>query len=181
MSTRYIPAVQPARPTRPPSEIDGRRLDLRRCEAPDVDEHCLVGVVRLLHAEWLCRSSGEVSQTVCCGRWWPKPCPCSRHVWTPRGARCLRSCGGSYVDTSCVATLRRGSPGCGASNAVCIAWCPKPVRAGWCPSCGGRRMAVRAAHWVDRVFPHVRIRQWVLTFPWARRWLLARRPELARV
>ncbi|MCC6765455.1 MAG: transposase zinc-binding domain-containing protein, partial [Deltaproteobacteria bacterium] len=30
-----------------------------------------------------------------------------------------------------------------------------------CPSCGGRRMAERAAHLVDRVLPAVPIRQWV--------------------
>ena len=51
---------------------------------------------------------------------------------------------------------------------------------GFCPSCGGRRMAERAAWWVDRVIPHVPTRQWVLTVPWGRRWLLARDPELAR-
>jgi hypothetical protein len=51
---------------------------------------------------------------------------------------------------------------------------------GFCPSCGGRRMAERAAWWVDRVIPHVATRQWVLTVPWKRRWLLARNPALAR-
>ena len=34
---------------------------------------------------------------------------------------------------------------------------------GFCPSCGGRRMAERAAHLVDRVFPDVPVRQWVLS------------------
>jgi hypothetical protein len=29
-----------------------------------------------------------------------------------------------------------------------------------CPSCGGRRMAERAAHLVDHVFPDVAVRQW---------------------
>jgi hypothetical protein len=33
---------------------------------------------------------------------------------------------------------------------------------GFCPSCGGRRMAERAAHLVDHVFPDVPVRQWVL-------------------
>ena len=51
---------------------------------------------------------------------------------------------------------------------------------GFCPSCGGRRMAALAAHWVDRVLPDVGLRQWVITVPWERRWLLARRPDLAR-
>lgn len=50
---------------------------------------------------------------------------------------------------------------------------------GFCPSCGGRRMAERAAHLVDRVIPHVATRQWVLTVPWKRRWLLARHAKLA--
>ena len=45
--------------------------------------------------------------------------------------------------------------------------------------CGGRRMAERAAHLVDRVIPHVATRQWVLTVPWKRRWLLARHAQLA--
>src|SRR5512145_2145904 len=37
---------------------------------------------------------------------------------------------------------------------------------GFCPSCGGRRMADTAAHLVDRVFPEAPVRQWVLTLPW---------------
>src|SRR5438094_4348604 len=36
-------------------------------------------------------------------------------------------------------------------------------RRGWCPSCGGRRMAETAAHLVDHVFPIVPVRQWVLS------------------
>jgi hypothetical protein len=40
-------------------------------------------------------------------------------------------------------------------------------------------MVERAAWWVDRVIPHVATRQWVLTVPWKRRWLLARNPEVA--
>ncbi len=44
---------------------------------------------------------------------------------------------------------------------------------GFCPSCGGRRMAERAAHLVDHVFPPVGVRQWVLSFPHRLRYLLA--------
>ena len=51
---------------------------------------------------------------------------------------------------------------------------------GFCPSCGGRRMAESAAHLVDHVFPHVPVRQWVISFPWVVRYLLARRPALCR-
>ena len=51
---------------------------------------------------------------------------------------------------------------------------------GFCPSCGGRRMAARAARWVDGLLPRVAVRQVVLTVPWQRRWQLARKPDLAR-
>jgi len=42
-----------------------------------------------------------------------------------------------------------------------------------CPSCGGRRMAERAAHLVDDVFPIVQVRQWVLSLPHCLRYVLA--------
>ncbi len=51
---------------------------------------------------------------------------------------------------------------------------------GFCPCCGGRRMAERARRWVGELIPDVRIRQWVFTVPWPRRWLLARKPSLAK-
>jgi putative transposase/transposase-like zinc-binding protein len=44
---------------------------------------------------------------------------------------------------------------------------------GFCNSCCGRRMADTAAHLVDRVFPRVPVRQWVLTFPYDLRYRLA--------
>jgi ribosomal protein S27E len=50
-------------------------------------------------------------------------------------------------------------------------------RRGFCPSCGARRMAESAALLVDEVFPEVPIRQWVLSFPFQLRFLLARHPE----
>src|SRR5437879_5665350 len=40
----------------------------------------------------------------------------------------------------------------------------------WCPSCAGRRMADTGAHLVDRVFPIVPVRQWVLSLPFALRY-----------
>ena len=46
-------------------------------------------------------------------------------------------------------------------------------RRGFCPSCGGRRMADTAAHLVDRVLPEVPVRQWVLTLPYALRYRCA--------
>jgi len=45
---------------------------------------------------------------------------------------------------------------------------------GFCPSCGGRRMAdTAAAHLVERVLPQVPVRQWVLSLPFALRYRLA--------
>jgi hypothetical protein len=49
---------------------------------------------------------------------------------------------------------------------------------GFCPSCGARRMAETAAHLVDYVLPHQPIRQFVLTFPFQLRPLLAVRPKI---
>ena len=51
---------------------------------------------------------------------------------------------------------------------------------GFCPSCTGRRMADTAAHLVDRVLPHVPVRQWVLTLPMQIRPMLAYDSELSR-
>jgi ribosomal protein S27E len=53
-------------------------------------------------------------------------------------------------------------------------------RRGFCSSCGGRRMADTAAHLVDRVFPEVPIRQWVLSLPFALRYRLAYDSSLVR-
>ncbi len=49
---------------------------------------------------------------------------------------------------------------------------------GFCSSCGGRRMAESAAHLVHHVIPPVPVRQWVISFPWVVRYLIARRPAL---
>jgi hypothetical protein len=51
-------------------------------------------------------------------------------------------------------------------------------RRGFCPSCGARRMAESAALLVDEVFPEQPVRQWVLSFPYALRLLLASRPMI---
>jgi hypothetical protein len=49
-----------------------------------------------------------------------------------------------------------------------------------CSSCCGRRMADTAAHLVDRVFPTLPIRQWVLSLPFALRYRLAYDSGLVR-
>lgn len=49
-----------------------------------------------------------------------------------------------------------------------------------CPSCAGRRMAERAAHLVDEVFPVAPVRQWVLSLPFALRYRLAYDHALSR-
>ncbi len=51
-------------------------------------------------------------------------------------------------------------------------------RRGFCPSCGARRMADGAAWLVDQVLPERPIRQWVLSFPFPLRFLLATHPAL---
>src|SRR6266481_5347132 len=49
---------------------------------------------------------------------------------------------------------------------------------GFCPSCTTRRMQGTATHLLDRVLPHVPMRQWVLSLPRWARFLLARDPRL---
>ena len=47
-----------------------------------------------------------------------------------------------------------------------------------CPSCSGRRMADTAKHLVDHVVPDVPVRQWVLSLPYAHRFLLSSHPKI---
>ena len=49
---------------------------------------------------------------------------------------------------------------------------------GFCPRCMGRRMTALARHWVSAVLPRVRVRQWVLSLPFALRVPLAYHHEL---
>ncbi|MBW2316103.1 MAG: transposase zinc-binding domain-containing protein [Deltaproteobacteria bacterium] len=65
--------------------------------------------------------------------------------------------------------LRLHCDGCGHDRLVAFSC----KRRGFCPSCGGRRMADTAAHLVDRVLPEVPIRQWVLTLPYPLRYRCA--------
>lgn len=51
-------------------------------------------------------------------------------------------------------------------------------RRGFCPSCGGKRMAETAAHLVDHVIPEVPVRQWVLSVPIPMRYWLSSNPKL---
>lgn len=70
--------------------------------------------------------------------------------------------------------LRLQCTGCKSEKFVAFS-CKKR---GFCSSCGGRRMSESAAHLVDEVFPKVGVRQWVVSFPFAIRFLLARSPKL---
>jgi hypothetical protein len=65
--------------------------------------------------------------------------------------------------------LRLHCDACGCDRLVAFSC----KRRGFCPSCGGRRMAESAAHLVDRVLPEVPIRQWVLTLPYPLRYRCA--------
>jgi hypothetical protein len=51
---------------------------------------------------------------------------------------------------------------------------------GFCPSCGGKRMARLAEHLVDHVIPPVPLRQWVLTLPYRLRYRAAYDAAFAR-
>ena len=51
-------------------------------------------------------------------------------------------------------------------------------RRGFCPSCGARRMADSAALLVEEVLPCEPLRQWVLSLPFALRFLLATNPQV---
>jgi hypothetical protein len=51
---------------------------------------------------------------------------------------------------------------------------------GFCPSRSARRMAEHTAHLVDRVFPPVAVRQWVLSLPFRVRYPLAWDHDLCR-
>jgi hypothetical protein len=70
--------------------------------------------------------------------------------------------------------LRLQCQGCKSEKFVAFS-CKKR---GFCSSCGGRRMSESAAHLVDEVFPRVGVRQWVVSFPFPIRFLLARSPKL---
>ncbi len=65
--------------------------------------------------------------------------------------------------------LRVRCEGCHAEKLVAFS-CKKR---GFCPSCGGRRMAETAALLADEVLPERPLRQWVLSLPFALRFLLA--------
>ncbi|MGE0445040.1 MAG: transposase [Vicinamibacterales bacterium] len=66
--------------------------------------------------------------------------------------------------------------GCGTDRLVAFSCKGR----GFCASCGGRRMTERAAHLVDRVFPDVPVRQWVLSLPPRIRYPLAWRHDACK-
>lgn len=51
-------------------------------------------------------------------------------------------------------------------------------RRGFCPSCSARRMNDEAAHLVDQVLPQVVYRQWVISFPYKLRYMMAYNSKL---
>jgi len=89
-----------------------------------------------------------------------------------------------FVVTEVEAFLRCGILAHGFVLAKCadcgharpVAWSCQ--RRGFCPSCIGRRMSDFAARAVRRVFPHVPVRQWVLTVPHQLRARMAFDPAL---
>ena len=70
--------------------------------------------------------------------------------------------------------LRVRCEGCQHENLVAFSC----ERRGFCSSCGARRMAETAALLVDDILPYKPIRQWVLSFPYPLRFLLAHNPQV---
>ena len=81
-----------------------------------------------------------------------------------------------YLDCGILAKgfVRVRCPSCGYDTAVGFS-CKER---GLCPSCTGRRMDEVAANLVDRVFPQVPVRQWVLSMPHEVRFYLAKDASL---
>ncbi len=50
----------------------------------------------------------------------------------------------------------------------------------FCPSCTGRQMSDTAKHLIKEVIPAVPTRHWILSMPYANRFLLARNPDFLR-
>ena len=92
----------------------------------------------------------------------------------------------AHVTREFEAFLGCGIPALGFARVRCVGCALDRVVAfsckcrGFCPSCGGRRMSQTAANLVDRVFPKVPVRQWVLTVPMRLRYRLARSGSLLR-
>jgi hypothetical protein len=72
-------------------------------------------------------------------------------------------------------SARARCPGCGPGCPVAFSCKGR----GACPSCSAKRMAETAAHLVGHVFPHVPVRQWVLSVPKRLRPFLHHRPRTA--
>ena len=114
--------------------------------------------------------------------------PCSntsrRSVYKRRRFAMERVCRDSLSGSSAI-FLRAGAWPAGlrafaVTHADSIGWPFSCKGRGFCPSGGGRRMAERAAHLVDHVFPAVPVRQWVLSLPPRLRYLLAWNHDLCR-
>jgi hypothetical protein len=92
----------------------------------------------------------------------------------------------SFVERAFRRFLGCGAPGRGFARFRCEdcgfeRLVPYSCKAtGLCSSCGGRRMAERAAHLVDEILPHAPVRQWVLSLPHWLRYQLAYNHELCR-
>lgn len=117
----------------------------------------------------------------------PRPrCCTSWSISTGRVFRALRAMEGrplpGYIEEEFEAYLKCGRleegflrvrcEHCHAEKLVAFS-CKKR---GFCPSCGARRMAETAALLADEVLPERPLRQWVLSLPYALRFLLATDP-----
>ncbi len=112
------------------------------------------------------------------------------HLATFLADRALRDSDGqgvpSFITRELLAFLRCGVLAFGLARFRCDECSTSRVVAlsckgrGFCPRCGGRRMTERARDLATNVFPRVRVRQWVLSLPFALRYAVAFDHELGR-
>lgn len=90
----------------------------------------------------------------------------------------------SYVKKEMEAFLKCGVLAYGAARLYCNTCSHSTTVAlscklrGFCPSCGGKRQALTTTHLLDHVLPKAPYRQWVISFPYSLRYLLAYNTEI---
>ena len=82
----------------------------------------------------------------------------------------------SYLDCGVLAYvfIRLKCGDCKAEQLVAFS-CKKR---GFCPSCGGKKVAETSSHLVDHIIPTVPIRQYVLSLPYSLRYWMASNKKL---
>ncbi len=103
----------------------------------------------------------------------------SSSIWPVGAGRCRSTCRSEFESYLKCGQLEHGflrvrCDTCHAEHLVAFSC----KRRGICPSCGARRMAETAALLVDDVLPEQPLRQWVLSVPYALRFVFASQPAI---